>query len=74
MCPATDNPARCEIHTVIHFLHVKNISASEIQCDLCVVHSQNVMSEGTCKAMVHNVERQAGEQMFTIKSKVVSHL
>jgi hypothetical protein len=34
MCPATDNPASCEIRTVIHFLHAKNISAVEINHEL----------------------------------------
>jgi hypothetical protein len=30
MCPAIDNPASCEIHDVIRFLHAKNMSAAEI--------------------------------------------
>jgi hypothetical protein len=48
MCPAIDNPARCEIHTVIHFLHAKNMNAAEISRELCAtVYGQNVMSEGT---------------------------
>jgi hypothetical protein len=35
MCPATDNPARCEIHTVIRFLQAKDTSVAEILCELC---------------------------------------
>jgi hypothetical protein len=47
MCPAIDNPISCEIHAVIHFLHVKNMSAAKIHRELCVVYGPNVMSEGT---------------------------
>jgi hypothetical protein len=40
MCPATDIPA------VIHFLHAKNMSAAEINRELCVsVCDKNIMSE-----------------------------
>jgi transposase len=46
MCPATDNPASCKIHTVIGFLHAKNMSATEIHQELCAVYGRNVMSEG----------------------------
>jgi hypothetical protein len=49
MCPAIDNPAICEICALIHFLHAKNMSAVEIHCELCVVYSQNVTSEGTVR-------------------------
>jgi hypothetical protein len=49
MCPATDNPASRKIHTVIHFLHTKNMSAAEIHCELCVIYSHNVMSDGTVR-------------------------
>jgi hypothetical protein len=46
MCPATDNPASCKIHAVIHFLKAKNMSAAKIHRELCmVVYGQNVMSE-----------------------------
>jgi hypothetical protein len=27
MCPVIDNPANCEIHTVLYFLHDQNMSA-----------------------------------------------
>jgi hypothetical protein len=30
LCPAIDNPASCEIHDVVLFLHAKNMSAEEI--------------------------------------------
>jgi hypothetical protein len=34
----------------------------------------NITNEGTFKTMVYNVQRWAGEQMFTMKSEVVGHL
>jgi uncharacterized protein involved in tellurium resistance len=50
MCPAIANPASCEISTVIHFLHTKNMSAAEIHRELCaVVYIQNVMNEATVR-------------------------
>jgi hypothetical protein len=49
MCPVIDNPASCEIHTVIHFLHAKNMSAAEIHCELYAVYDQNIMNEGTVR-------------------------
>jgi hypothetical protein len=49
MCPAIDNPASCEICTVIHLLHAKNMSAAEIHCELFMVYGQNVMNEGTVR-------------------------
>jgi hypothetical protein len=50
MCPATDNPASCEIRAVIRFLHAKSISAAEIHRELCVaVYGQNVMSEAAVR-------------------------
>jgi hypothetical protein len=49
MCPAIDNPARCEIRAAIGFLHDKNMSAAEIHPELCTVYGQNKMSEGTVR-------------------------
>jgi hypothetical protein len=34
MCSAIDNPASCEIHTVIRFLHAKSMSVAEIHREL----------------------------------------
>jgi hypothetical protein len=47
LCPAIDNPACCEICSVICFHQAKNLSAVEIHCELWAVYGQNVMSEGT---------------------------
>jgi hypothetical protein len=49
MCPVIDNPVSCEICTVIHFLHAKNMSVVEIYRELWVVYGQNVMCEGTAR-------------------------
>jgi hypothetical protein len=49
MCPVTENLPAAKF-SVIHFLHVKNVSAAEIHHELCtVVYGQNVMSEGTVR-------------------------
>jgi hypothetical protein len=45
MYPAISNPTIYEIDAVIHFLHIKNMSAAEIHHELCAVCSQNVMIE-----------------------------
>jgi hypothetical protein len=49
MCRAINNPTSCKIRSVISFLHAKNMSAAEFLRELCVVYSQNVMSEGTVR-------------------------
>jgi hypothetical protein len=49
MCTAIDNPACCEIRTVIRFLHTRNMSAAKIQREFCTVYGRNVMCEGTVR-------------------------
>jgi hypothetical protein len=49
MYPAIDNPASCEIPSVIRILHAKNTSAAEIHHELCAVYGQNIMSERTVR-------------------------
>jgi hypothetical protein len=49
MCPTIDNPTSYEIRAVIRFLHTKNMSAAKGHHEVCVVYSQNVISEGTAK-------------------------
>jgi hypothetical protein len=55
MSPAIDNPASCEIHAVVHFFMLET-SAAEILRELCVVYSQNVMSEMCGQTDVHDEE------------------
>jgi hypothetical protein len=50
MCPVTVDSESCEIRTVIHFFHAKNMSTAEIHRELCAaVYSHNEMSEGTVR-------------------------
>jgi hypothetical protein len=66
MCSVSDNPASCEIRSVICCLHTKIMSPVEIHHELCAVYGQNIMSEGsvrqTCRMFedgltnVHNEE------------------
>jgi hypothetical protein len=66
MCLATDNPASCEIRSLIRFLHAKIMSAAEIHRELCAaVYCQNVMSGGTVRQSC---------RMFKTKSEVAGHV
>jgi hypothetical protein len=49
MCPAIDNPARCESRAIISFLYTKNTGVEEILRELFAVYGQNVMTEGTVR-------------------------
>jgi hypothetical protein len=40
MHPVIDNPASCEIHTVICFLHAQNTSAAKIHRELFTAYGQ----------------------------------
>jgi transposase len=76
MCPVIGNSASCEIHTVIHFLHAKTMSAAEIHPELCAVYGQNVMSEGTVRQWhrmfkdgrtnVHDEERNGRPSVLSV--------
>jgi hypothetical protein len=41
----TSAPVSCEVCAVIRFLHAEGQSAAEIDCRLCHVYSDNVMSD-----------------------------
>jgi hypothetical protein len=49
ICPTIDNPASFKMRAVIHFIHVKNMSAAHMYYELCAVYRQNVMNEGTIR-------------------------
>jgi hypothetical protein len=52
ICPAIDNPASCEIRSVIRFFNARSMSAAKIHPQLCAaVYGQNVMSEGTVRQL-----------------------
>jgi len=46
MCAAIENPASCEVLSVIRFLSVENHKPIEIHRQLCKVYGNKVMSEG----------------------------
>ena len=46
MSAAIENPASCEVHSVIRFLLVENHRPIEIHRQICKVYGNNVMSEG----------------------------
>jgi hypothetical protein len=74
MCPATDNPASCEVRAVIRFLHAKNMTA-EIHCELCAVYDKIATSEGTVRQWCRTFkDGRTNEQMLTMKSEVIGHL
>lgn len=52
MSAAIENPAKCEVRSVIRFLCAKNHSAAEIHRELCAVYGPNIMSEGVVREWV----------------------
>jgi hypothetical protein len=48
LCPATDNPASCKIHS-FRFLYTKNMSVVDIHDELCAVYGQNEKCEGVLR-------------------------
>ena len=50
MSPLIENPAHCEIRSVIRYLSAKGAKAVEIHRNICEVYVQNIMSDGmVCK-------------------------
>jgi transposase len=50
VCPAIDNPTSYESPAVIRILRAENMSAEEINHELCAaIYGQNLMSEGTVR-------------------------
>jgi len=41
-----ENPASCEIRSVIKFLNAKNVRPAEIYRQVCEVYGENAMSDG----------------------------
>jgi hypothetical protein len=44
-----ENPASCEIRSVIKFLNAKNIRPAEIYQQVCEVYGENAMSDGMAR-------------------------
>ena len=45
MTKPIENPADCEIHTVIQFLQAKNIQPADIHRQVCEVYREGAMSD-----------------------------
>jgi hypothetical protein len=49
MCAAIENPASCEVRSVIRFLLAKNLKPIEIHRELCAVYGNNIMNESSVR-------------------------
>lgn len=67
MCAAIENPASCEVRSVIRFLWAKKLKPIEIYRQLCEVYGNNVISEAFANGAY--VSRMDGV-MFTMKRRV----
>ena len=47
-----ENPATCEMRSVIRFLNVKNMKPGEIHCQLCDVYGEHAMSSSMVRRWV----------------------
>jgi len=47
-----ENPAACEIWSVIHFLNAKNMTPAEVHRQLCDVHTEHAMSSSMVRKWV----------------------
>ena len=68
MCAAIENPASCEVRSVIRFLLVENHKQIEIHRQLCKVYGNKVMSEGGVRQCALCLRMAA--LMFIMKSEV----
>ena len=73
-----ENPAYCEIRSVIRYLSAKGLKAVEIHHKICEVYGQNIMSDGMVRKWVrvfkdgwknvHDEERSRGPSVISRKS------
>jgi len=52
MFKKTENPAACEMRSVIRFLNAKNMTPAEIHCQLCDVNGEHAMSSSVVQRWV----------------------
>ena len=52
MPPLIENPADCEIRSVIRYLNAKGLKAVEIHRNICEVYEQNIMTDGVVRKWV----------------------
>ena len=70
MPPLIENPADCEIRSVIRYLSAKGVKVVEIHRNMCEVYGQNIMSDG----MVHKwLVLKMAERMFMTRNEVGDH-
>jgi hypothetical protein len=70
-----ENPASCEIRSVIKILNAKNVRPAEIYRQVCEVHGENAMSDGMVRRLcrmfsegrmnVHDDERSGRPSLVT---------
>jgi hypothetical protein len=75
MIKKIDNPADCEVRSVIHFLNAQNVHAIDIHRQLMLVYGEGVMSDSSvrkwCRMFnagrtnVHNEERPGHPSFIT---------
>jgi hypothetical protein len=55
-----ENPAACEMQSVIHFLNAKNMKPAEIHRQLCDVYGEHAMSSSMVRkwGLLFNEERE----------------
>jgi hypothetical protein len=52
MFKTIEDPANCEIQTVIHFLDPRNLKPADIHHEICEVYGENTMSDGMVRKWV----------------------
>jgi hypothetical protein len=70
-----ENPASCEIRSVIKFLNAENVRSSKIYQQVCEVHGQNAVNDGmvrrSCRMFsegrtnVHDDDRSGSPSLVT---------
>lgn len=54
MPPPIENPADCEVRSVIRFLCAKRVKSIDIHREICAVYGENIMSEGMVRKWVRS--------------------
>jgi hypothetical protein len=61
MAVSIQNPASCEVHAVIRFIHTKGETAAEIHCQLVSVYGEVVMNR---ENVAKNIVNLRGEEVI----------
>ena len=57
MFKVIEQPADCEIWSVIHFLNARNIKSADIHSQLCEVYGENAFSDGMVRRWVRKFNK-----------------